>query len=429
MLAPAASAAPGYVITKLALEGESAPGTGGDAYGAFFDVHLNESGGVAFGVPLASGFPNGGVFVDAGAGPVLRIRNGDAPPAPIPGSYLAFGSVVRLDGSDRVAASAVVNTGGGSLSGLFLDTAGSDSSLAVAGDPAPSPPGDSLDVGLADTSFFGLNAAGDLAFRSAVTGGSASSGIFVRSAGGVVSLVSQQGDLVGAGPDAFASFEHPALNDAGQVVFGATLGGGSASAGLFLDSGSGPVALALDGDAAPDSGGAAFVDFLVPSLNTSGQVAFLSNLAGGAATGGAFTASPGLAAVVVENQAVPGAGPVSTVASLPDIASDGRVALSLGFASGPLNAGVYQVLGGAFDAVVVDGETAPDAGGALFESFGWLSSNDAGQVAFVATLDDGRTGAFLATPTVPQVPALPLGGGIVVAALLIGAARHRFTRG
>jgi hypothetical protein len=53
-----------------------------------------------------------------------------------------------------------------------------------------------------------------------------------------------------------------------------------------------------------------------------------------------------------------------------------------------------------------------------------VSANEAGQVAFVATLDDGRTGAFLATPAVPKVPMLPLAALVLSGLALAGHARR-----
>jgi hypothetical protein len=110
----------------------------------------------------------------------------------------------------------------------------------------------------------------------------------------------------------------------------------------------------------------------------------------------------------VEGQSVPGAGPITSISSLPDLSNDGALAMSLAFGSGPVVGGVYLRQGGAFTPVALAGETAAGAGGAEFASFGFLSRNQAGRVAFVATLEDGRTGVFLASPAAapPAVPAL-----------------------
>lgn len=145
------------------------------------------------------------------------------------------------------------------------------------------------------------------------------------------------------------------------------LSGGAATQGLFLASGAAPVALAFEGDAAPDTGGGTFLDFLYPAINGSSDRVFLSNVRGGSATGGLFVASPALAAVAVEDPVVTGAGPIQQV-GLPDIDDQGRVTVSMGFASGPVASGVFVHASGSFSPVVLDGETAPGAGGALFQS-------------------------------------------------------------
>ena len=411
-----AFAATGYTISTIALEGSPAPGTG-DAFGEFLDVTLDEAGRVGFAAPLSSGFPNGGVWVDAGTGPVLRTRNGHPAPAPYAGSFLVFGGFTRLDGSGRVAFGAILT---GSVDGLFLDTAGTDSVLVAEGAAAPVPPGGTFAASISSVGFFGMNAAGDVAFRSNVTGGSHASGMFLRSAGGAVQMLAGAGDSVSGGPEMFTSFGNPTLNDAGSVAFDAVTSGGPASPGLFADTGIATLALARSGDAAPGTGGGTLVDFLYPAINASGSVAFLSNVTSGSSSGGLFVASSTVESVVVEGQTLPGAGPVTTISSLPDIANDGAVAMSLAFGSGPIAGGVFVHDAGVFTPVALAGEPAPGAGGAGFASFGFLSRNDAGQVAFVATLDDARMGVFLANPpAVPLLtgPALPL-----LALLLAGTA-------
>ena len=195
--------------------------------------------------------------------------------------------------------------------------------------------------------------------------------------------------------------------------------GGPASPGLFANTGTATLALARAGDAAPDTGGGTLVDFLYPAINASGSVAFLSNVTGGSATGGLFVASSTVKSVVVEGQTLAGAGPISRISSLPDIASDGAVAMSLAFGSGPVAGGVYVHAASGFTPVALAGEIAPGAGGAAFASFGFLSRNDAGRVAFVATLDDGRTGVFLAKPIAPTPVPLLTGPALPLLALLI----------
>jgi hypothetical protein len=415
--ASGALAAGGYGIETIALEGSPAPGTS-DAFGEFLDVSLGEAGEVGFAAPLSSGFPNGGVWVDAGSGPELRTRNGHAAPAPYAGSFLAFGGFARVDGSGNVAFGSILT---GSVDGVYLDTAGTDSVIVAEGVAAPTPPGGTLAASISTVGYFGMNAAGDVAFRSNVTGGSHASGVFLRPAGGPVALRVGAGESVLGGAETFASFNYPTLSDTGTIAFEAATSGGPASPGLFVDTGSTVLVLARAGDPAPDTGGGTLVDFLYPAVNDAGSVAFLSNVSGGSAAGGLFVASSSVEAVAVAGQSVPGAGPITTIASLPDLADDGVLAMSLAFGSGPVAGGVYLHDAGGFAPVALAGEIPPDAGGAAFASFGFLSRNEAGEVAFVATLDDGRSGVFLASPGAPAaVPALT-GSALPALALLLAA--------
>jgi hypothetical protein len=420
-LAPAvAGAATGFEIDTIALQGAAAPGTA-DTYGEFLDVALDESGRVAFGAPLSSGFPNAGVWVDPGTGAELRVRNGDPAPAPQTGSYIAFGSFARLDGSGRLGFASVI-TGG--IDAIFLDTAGTDSVLVAQGDAAPTPPGGTFPGGISDLGTFGMNGSGDVAFRSNVTGGSVDRGVFVRTSAGSLSMRVGTGDLTGEGEETFNSFGYPGINDAGELAYESVTGGGPASPVLVKDTGSGRQILARAGDEAPGTGGGTLVDFLYPAIGAASEVVFLSNVAGSSATGGLFVASPGLAPVVVESQVIPGAGPVSMMASLPSVSPDGLIPVSLGFASGPVAGGVYVHSAGDFTPVALAGEVPPDTGGASLASFGMVKRNGSGQVAFVATLADGRKGVFMATPVgPPQVPLLPGAALPVVGILLALSAR------
>ena len=68
------------------------------------------------------------------------------------------------------------------------------------------------------------------------------------------------------------------------------------------------------------------------------------------------------------------------------------------------------------------GESAPGSGGATFAQFGYVDVNDPGQIAFQATLSDGNSGLFLASPSTP-VPATPALALAALAAALLAAAR------
>ena len=76
---------------------------------------------------------------------------------------------------------------------------------------------------------------------------------------------------------AFASFTPPALNNVGQVAFGATVSiSGVAQQGIFLASAGDTIAVVADGDPSPGGGVFALAvgAFGAPSLSDKGEVAF-----------------------------------------------------------------------------------------------------------------------------------------------------------
>lgn len=129
-------------------------------------------------------------------------------------------------------------------------------------------------------------------------------------------------------------YESPRINANGDVVFIAHPKGGPRRVYVYPAGGAASV-LASAGDAAP--AGSTFKRFRAPSINDAGDIAFIGDLQGGE--------------------------------------------------------GVYARLGGSLVKVVRDGEAAPLGG--LFDQFlNAARINDDGDVAFVALLDDGATGAF-----------------------------------
>src|SRR5262245_38014665 len=77
--AQGASAAAGFVLRKVALEGEAAPGTS-DSFLEPSAVAMNAGGQVAFLASLSSGLPASGAWVETNGSLALRLRNGDAAP-------------------------------------------------------------------------------------------------------------------------------------------------------------------------------------------------------------------------------------------------------------------------------------------------------------------------------------------------------------
>ena len=146
----------------------------------------------------------------------------------------------------------------------------------------------------------------------------------------------------GTGGATFRILGPPTLNDSGDSAFLGILTGagvtGSNDRGIFAQSGGALGLVAREGDTAPDTGGAAFADsFSVSTLNNNGDIAFFGGLTGAGVT--RFT-----------------------------------------------NGGIFAQSGGALGLVARQGDTAPGTGGAAFSGFSQPALNDDGDTAFVGAL-------------------------------------------
>jgi len=429
--APQTSRAGAYGISKVALAGEVAPGTGGAVHAnGFFSVALNDAGEVAFLNDLSGGVPTWGAFLYDGSGGQAVSLSGDAAADTGGGSYLVPGGFPALNEAGELSFMAAVS-GGTASSGIFVAAAAAaDIAAVVAGQAAPDTGGGSFDGSLSSLNRHGLNDAGAVVFADTVSGGTASSGVFLASGGGhaAVALAGESAPDTGGG--VYDDFGAPAVDASGSVVFPAIVAGGTTAGGLFKASAGVDSLLAHVGDTAPGTAGGGFADFLFPELNASGTVVFLSDVTGGSATGGIFRIESGVpSAVVVEHDAAPGTGG-GTFASITGLAAlndAGDVAFSAVVTGGASEAGVFQFVAatGQIVPVVLFGEAAPDSGGASFAQFGAVDVNDAGQVALQATLSDGNTGIFLATESTPVPAASALALAVLAAGLLGGALASR----
>lgn len=195
----------------------------------------------------------------------------------------------------------------------------------------------------------------------------------------------------------FASLFSPAINDIGTVAFTAILDTGGR--GIFTSSGG-------DYTTIVDTSGS-FESLSYLAINNAGTVAFWASLdAGGEAI---FTSSGGDYTTIVDSSGL------FDNFSVPAINNAGTVAFGAS-----LDAGGYGIFTGAdpaVDKVIVTGDT-------LFGStvtnlrFSRNGFNDAGQIAFVASLENGRQGLFRADPEAQLPTSVPEPGSIVGLGLL-----------
>jgi len=256
-----------------------------------------------------------------------------------------------------------------------------------------------------------------------VTGGTATAGVFTSADGSFDFVALEGGSAPGTG-GTYTAFQNPAINDGADVVFVADVSGGTAISGLFFaPAGGADAAIALEGDAAPGTGGGSFTSFLFPRVNASGVVTFLANVAGGVATGGVFAYDGvGLVAIAVDGGPATGTGGTfATVTSFAPVSDAGRVAFSGTIAGGSVSAAIflYDLATAGLGPIVTSATPAPGAGSATFDLFGIVDLNEVDDVAFQAELSDENLGLFLASEPA-AVPTLGSVGGLLVVIALGG---------
>ena len=210
-------------------------------------------------------------------------------------------------------------------------------------------------------------------------------------------------------------------NAAGQLGFGAILAPGPPTDGVFRRTGETIETIALPGDEAPGTGGRTFGAVYFAGIDASGDVFLLGNGCDEVPTGGwvcfegLYRATPGgLAPIALDGQAAPGTGgrtfanPFSPIASSPS----GHVAFGAslrGVGTSPIG-GLFLAGSGTLAPLALEGDPAPGTGQA-FAAFPLhpLGVNSAGEVVFTAIFQWNplRKGVFLRSDGALRVVALP----------------------
>ncbi len=283
--------------------------------------------------------------------------------------------------------------------GLFVDSGGTDRAVALVGQAAPGTGG-----GTYGAIYPPANASDSIVFRASVSGGSATSGVFLDS-GGIHSVVALRGvPAPGTGAGTYNSFQSATINASGDVTFGAGVTGGLTSGGLFKVSGGTHTAIVLVGDIAPVPGSPAFTSFGAPYIADNGDVAFIGNWSGGR---GIFAASGGtIRAAALDGDSAPGTG--GGTYSSPGgndmgISGSGTVVLYAGVTGGSTTEGIFLDSGAVDSAAALSGDPAP--GGGTYSDFasGIPSVGASGDVAFRApnnlyTVSGSGTHRLVASP-------------------------------
>jgi len=115
---------------------------------------------------------------------------------------------------------------------------------------------------------------GDIAYLGFVSGATATQGIF-RSDGSQTIAIARD-DIAPPTGGAFVLLDDVSINDRGQVAFFSAMTGGSADFGVFRGEGEELTPVFVSNQTAP--GGATFNDFGIPVINRHGQVATSASL-------------------------------------------------------------------------------------------------------------------------------------------------------
>lgn len=354
-----ATASWGLEVRTVALSDDTAPDTGG----------LTFSG---FGAPILADF-------DA----VAFIANIDS------GNLDGFWSEGVL-GTGSLAAVALQSDNTPDLSTTFGSFGGTNIYLNFIGVAAFT---NNLDDGT--TGFFGQVGAGD-SLEQIVRGGDAAPGtndpnrVFQDSFGNV-------GGFNTFTDTALRGFMPPTVSPPGNF----------ASSGVFAGAPTLIGKVGEVGDAAPAAGGGTagiFSQFRIPALSNARGVAFVAERTSGVPTGeGVWRRLDGgsLTLIAVNGESAPGGGTFSILFGDTVAINDvGDVVFTSQLTGGTIPDGVYVARNGGIDKVALEGDVAPDAGGALFRTTSTgietstLALDADGNAFFTANLSDNRRGLF-----------------------------------
>ena len=279
----------GSSYTPLVTNGESNPGPSGGSITSLLNYlpYLNASGQTAFLANLTgtTDGSNQALFLADGNSTTELLHNNQTLPAG--GGALSFPSspfLERLNNAGQVAI--ILQTSGASdasPAGVFRVDTSSITTIARQSQPAPGHGGIFSNISL---DFYSqINNSGQVAFFSNVSGTSdgSTSGIFRGDGHSLVQLVNNKTPAPGPGGGTVSPQADFTFNDAGQVVYDASLSGTSdgSAEGYFRSDSNSTVVIARQKETAPGPGGGTF-DFLgtitSPLVNNAGQVAFGSTI-------------------------------------------------------------------------------------------------------------------------------------------------------
>ncbi len=404
-------------IVTIALTGDPVPNGAGEFFN-FGHPTMNNAGQVAFTASFydedESELP--GLWLgSAGSGPLAQIARWGQPAAGGDGTYYSFSLAPGFDDPPALNnhgqfafQARLTDTSSGSLNdrAIFLGSGGPLAPLVRGGQALHDGNGN-----FHRFDGFTMNSAGQVVFSAALEPANGDpavdTGLYIVSSAGVPQKIVREGDPAPDGDGTFSILGPGALSDNGKVAFySQVINPANNDVILCLGSGTGPpVILAREGQGAPEGNGL-FVAFGQPSINSTGDVAFVASLNfteqfSNDDSGVYFIAASGGGpqAVVRESQPAPNGSGIYSYFTHLVLNNAGRICVHAGILDGPNSGDALVLLGGGLPDVLVGRREISAPGGGSFAGFGEPAFNNGGQVAFRASLIGGGAGLFIGNGT------------------------------
>jgi hypothetical protein len=269
--------------------------------------------------------------------------------------------------------------------GLFVIRDGRIAKLVVVGDAMPS--GERI-AGFGERPAMAINEAGGIAFSASLTGGKATRGIFLAQKGKILAIALSGADAPNISGGTLTEFEPPTLNDGGDVAFLASLRRGRETGeAIYVWRRGTLVKVVGSGDAAP--GGGIFSSFASPALNNKGEVAFGALIEQGPILGGIFTGTGREThALLAAGAPAPTGGIFTRFSERIELNDAGTIVFSAMMRQGGPGSAIFVADNDAPRAIASIGDPAP-GGGTLAAFASWPVMSQTGAVAFIASVDGG----------------------------------------
>jgi hypothetical protein len=223
--------AAGGALSAVVLHGQTAQGTGTGTFTTVGGQVLNDEGQIAFVGVVSGGSSDSGIYrTNSGSALSAVALQGQTAPNTGGGTFSSFGvsNLLVLNQAGQVAFRASIN-GGSSTAGLFRSSSGTAlTSIALQGDAAPGAGGNRY----ANLGTASISQGGQLAFQATLTGGANSVGVFIGDGRETLVVQLAQASLAGKTVSSLALGADRAINALGQVAYSASFTDGTS--GLLI---------------------------------------------------------------------------------------------------------------------------------------------------------------------------------------------------